>query len=56
MIHENDNAEYQSQMLEDLYKEVIAFTNTDGNVIYTLGLMIRATWPALMMWMKLIHA
>lgn len=30
----SENVEYKSQMLEDLYKEVIAFTNTDGGVIY----------------------
>ena len=34
MIYESENVEYKSQMLEDLYKEVIAFANTDGGVIY----------------------
>ena len=26
--------EYKSQMIDDIYKEVIAFANTDGGVIY----------------------
>lgn len=34
MMYENEHVEYKSQMLEDLYKEVIAFANTDGGVIY----------------------
>ena len=34
MQHESERIEYKSQMLEDLYKEVIAFANTDGGVIY----------------------
>ena len=34
MTYESENVEYKSQMLEDLYKEVIAFANTDGGVIY----------------------
>ncbi len=34
MIYESENVEYKSQMLEDLYKEVIAFANTEGGVIY----------------------
>ena len=34
MHYESENVEYNSQMLEDLYKEVIAFANTDGGVIY----------------------
>ena len=34
MIYKSENVEYKSQMLEDLYKEVIAFANTDGGVIY----------------------
>ena len=32
--YESERIEYKSQMLEDLYKEVIAFANTDGGVIY----------------------
>lgn len=34
MRFESENTEYKSQMLEGLYKEVIAFANTDGGVIY----------------------
>lgn len=34
MQYESERFEYKSQMLEDLYKEVIAFANTDGGVIY----------------------
>lgn len=34
MQYENERIEYKSQMTEDIYKEVIAFANTDGGVIY----------------------
>ena len=34
MQYESERIEYKSQMLEDLYKEIIAFANTDGGVIY----------------------
>ena len=34
MRFESENVEFKSQMLDDLYKEVIAFANTDGGVIY----------------------
>ena len=34
MQYESECIEFKSQMLEDLYKEVIAFANTDGGVIY----------------------
>ena len=34
MQYKSERIEYTSQMLEDLYKEVIAFANTDGGVIY----------------------
>ena len=34
MRHESENIEYKSQLLEDLYKEVIAFANTTGGIIY----------------------
>ena len=34
MQYENERMEYKSQLTEDIYKEVIAFTNTDGGVIY----------------------
>ena len=34
MQYESERIEYKSQMLEDLYMEVIAFANTDGGVIY----------------------
>ena len=34
MQFENENVEFKSQMLEDLYKEIIAFANTDGGTVY----------------------
>lgn len=34
MRYESERIEYKSQMTEDLYREVIAFTNSDGGVIY----------------------
>lgn len=34
MQFESEKIEFKSQMLEDLYKEVIAFANTDGGIIY----------------------
>ncbi len=34
MQHESEHIEYKSQMVDDIYKEVIAFANTDGGVIY----------------------
>ena len=34
MQYESERIGYKTQMLEDLYKEVIAFANTDGGVIY----------------------
>lgn len=34
MQFENENVEFKSQMLEDLYKEIIAFANTDGGIVY----------------------
>lgn len=34
MQYENERVEYKSQMVDDIYKEVIAFANTDGGVIY----------------------
>ncbi len=34
MAFETENIEFKSQFTEDLYKEVIAFANTDGGVIY----------------------
>ncbi len=34
MRYESENIEYKSQLLEDLYKEVIAFANTAGGIIY----------------------
>ena len=32
--YESERIEYKSQMIDDIYKEVIAFANTDGGVIY----------------------
>lgn len=34
MDFETENVEFKSQFTEELYKEVIAFANTDGGVIY----------------------
>lgn len=34
MQHENKRMEYNPQLTDDIYKEAIAFTNTDGDVIY----------------------
>lgn len=34
MQYESERIEYKSQMINDIYKEVIAFANTDGGVIY----------------------
>ena len=34
MQYESEHIEYKSQMIDDIYKEVIAFANTDGGVIY----------------------
>ena len=34
MRYESERIEYKLQMVDDIYKEVIAFANTDGGVIY----------------------
>lgn len=34
MIFESESIEFKLQMVDDIYKEVIAFANTDGGVIY----------------------
>lgn len=34
MQYESEHIEYKSQIVNDIYKEVIAFANTDGGVIY----------------------
>ncbi|MGN1349684.1 MAG: RNA-binding domain-containing protein [Anaerovoracaceae bacterium] len=34
MQYESERIEYKSQMIEDLYREVIAFANSEGGVIY----------------------
>lgn len=34
MRYESEHIEYKSQMTDDIYKEVIAFANTDGGIIY----------------------
>ena len=34
MQYESERVEYKSQLIDDIYKEVIAFANTDGGVIY----------------------
>ena len=33
MNFESENTEFKSHFTEDIYKEVIAFANTDGGVI-----------------------
>lgn len=34
MQYKNERIEFNSQMINDIYKEVIAFANTDGGIIY----------------------
>ena len=34
MLYENENTEFKSALTEDIYKEVIAFANNGGGVIY----------------------
>ena len=34
MQYESERIEYKSQLIDDIYKEVIAFANTDGGIIY----------------------
>ena len=34
MAYENEKIEFKSNMLGDIYKEVIAFANTDGGTLY----------------------
>lgn len=34
MIFETEDVEFKSQFTEDIYKEIIAFANTDGGVVY----------------------
>ncbi len=34
MQYESECIEYKSQMIDDIYKEIIAFANTDGGIIY----------------------
>ena len=34
MQYESERTEYKSHLVDDIYKEVIAFANTDGSVIY----------------------
>ncbi len=34
MQYESERIEFKSQVTEDIYKEVIAFANTDGGIIY----------------------
>ncbi len=34
MQYENEHVEYKSQLTDDIYKEVIAFANAEGGVIY----------------------
>ena len=34
MNYETENIEFKSQFTPEIYKEVIAFANTDGGIIY----------------------
>lgn len=34
MQYANERVEYKFQLADDIYKEIIAFANTDGGVIY----------------------
>lgn len=34
MLFETENIEFKSQFTEEIYKEVIAFANTDGGIVY----------------------
>lgn len=34
MLFENENTEFKIKFTDEIYKEVIAFANTDGGVIY----------------------
>ncbi len=34
MIYKSENVEYKNRYVDDLYKEVIAFANTNGGIIY----------------------
>ncbi len=34
MVFETENIEFKSQATEEIYKEVIAFANTNGGIIY----------------------
>ena len=34
MYFETENIEFKSQFTEEIYKEVIAFANTDGGILY----------------------
>ena len=34
MILESENTEFKAKLTDEIYKEVIAFANTDGGVIY----------------------
>ena len=34
MLFEDENTEFKAKFTDEIYKEVIAFANTDGGVIY----------------------
>ena len=34
MQFENENTEFKARLSDEIYKEVIAFANTDGGIIY----------------------
>ena len=36
MQYESERIEYKSQLTDEIYKEVIAFANTDGNHVCSL--------------------
>lgn len=46
MQYENESIEYKSQMTDDIYKEVIAFANTDGGTIY-IGVDDEGNWTGI---------
>ena len=37
MQYESERVEYKAKFIDDIYKEVIAFANTDGGIIYRCG-------------------
>ncbi|MEI3175183.1 MAG: ATP-binding protein [Lachnospiraceae bacterium] len=46
MEYESERMEYKSRFTDEIYKEVIAFANTEGGVIY-IGIDDQGKWLAL---------